>query len=276
MTDTVMERQEQAEDEDQVDRRARYGGTDLFRGVLVLVIAAAVGILLVGQTPSSPRFLADGDEEEVAGAEVDDALDGPSVDFTEESEETDGAMADSTDDTALGADSAGTDPATGSAAMVDEDETAEAESTDIFPDDDADSDDTVADDTTATTVADTDTDTSEPDDDTAGRRPAEITVIVLNHTDRKGIAGAETDKLTDAGYDALPAANAATASGSGIYFNTGYEMEAEVMASTLGLTTAGLVKPMTDSGAPTVASDVDLSSANIIVVLGRDGFLPTS
>ncbi len=276
MTDTLTEPQQQAED-DQEERRARYGGTDLFRGVLVLVIAAAVGILLVGQTPSSPRFLIDGEEEAAEDvADSTDDLDTPSADFTDP---LDDAGADSVDgDGSLGAGSA----------MVDEEE-AGVDSADILSDlteDEADSDSPGA---SVNPVGSEETDTGTTDsaastatgdgtddvmEDTAGRRPAEVTVIVLNHTTRKGIAGAESDKLDDAGYVTLPAANAMTSSGSGIYYAEGYQDEAETMATTLGLTTTGLVRSLSDPTAPTVASDVDLSTANIVVVLGKDGFLP--
>lgn len=284
MTDTMTEPQEQAADEEH-ERRARYGGTDLFRGVLVLVIAAAVGVLLVGQTPSSPRFLVDGDEE---AADVADDLEAPTADASDTlDEESIDFSAD--EDSGLGAGSAMVDEAD---AMTGTEE-ADADSADILPDAaDDDSDDSPGasvnpvgtEDTDTETDADsgTDTDTDgstggdDAMDDSAGRQPAEVTTIVLNHTTRKGIAGAETDKLDAAGYVTLPAANAATSSGSGVFYAEGYETEAEALATTLGLTTTGLVRPLSDPTAPTVASDVDLSSANIVIVLGKDGFIPAN
>ncbi len=281
MTDTMTEPQEQAPD-DELDRRARYGGTDLFRGVLVLIIAAAVGILLVGQTPSSPRFLIDGDEE-TADADASGDLEAPTADA---SEDLDGESVDfsADEDTGLGAGSA----------MVDDEAASDTASADILPDateDEADSDTPAASvnpvgtedtDTDADagidgeTDSDSSTDGADPDamNDSTGRSPSEVATIVLNHTTRKGIASTETDKLGAAGYVTLPASNAATSSGSGVFYAEGYETEAEALATTLGVTTSGLVRPLSDPTAPTVASDVDLSKANIVVVLGKDGFLP--
>lgn len=146
--------------------------------------------------------------------------------------------------------------------MPDADDGSQAASSDIFPDADAD-------------VANGDAAGSEGNAMADGRRPGDVIVVVLNHTGQKGIAGAETDKLEAAGYSTLPAANAASSSGSGIYYETGYEVEAETLAKTLGLSTTGLVRPMSDSGAP-VASERDVSAANLVVVLGRDGFLPAT
>lgn len=61
---------------------------------------------------------------------------------------------------------------------------------------------------TTTTTAPTTTTTTEPTTTVPTlREPGEVTVLVLNSTDRSGIAGALTQRLAEAGYQTLEADN---------------------------------------------------------------------
>lgn len=76
---------------------------------------------------------------------------------------------------------------------------------------------------TTTTIATTTT--------LAGRDPSEITVLVLNSTNRSGIASDLADTLGDVGYQALDPENWETPfSVSRIWFVAGFEAEARAIA----------------------------------------------
>ncbi|MFQ5966303.1 MAG: LytR C-terminal domain-containing protein [Acidimicrobiia bacterium] len=81
--------------------------------------------------------------------------------------------------------------------------------------------------TTATTSATTTT--SEPVLD-----PSEVTVLVLNSTDRSGLAGRVTDTISGLGYETLEAANYANPlEDSLLWYAPGHEDEAEELARVL-------------------------------------------
>lgn len=84
--------------------------------------------------------------------------------------------------------------------------------------------------TTTTTEAATTT-TEAPTTTLAGRDPSEITVLVLNSTERSGIASELTATLSDAGYQTLEPTNWATPfTVSRIWYVDGFEIEGAVIA----------------------------------------------
>jgi len=91
--------------------------------------------------------------------------------------------------------------------------------------------------TTTTTVAPTTTTTTETTTTTiattttlAGRDPSEITVLVLNSTNRSGIAADLSETLAEVGYQTLESTNWETPfSVSRIWYVTGFEAEAAVL-----------------------------------------------
>ena len=230
----------------QDDRRARYGGTDLFRGVIVVLLALIVGGYLLTRSLDAPS----GDDTAAAddGTEtVDDQLDATAEDGlvpaapdeTEAADDMvdDGSMNDgSTIDSSL-AGEATTDQGMGEQAAGD-----------------------AMDDTTTTMAS-------------AARPPGQVTVQVLNATDRSGIAGQGTDLLSLAGYSTIPAGNALEQQDSGIYYAEGFEAEALAVAETLGSGLESLVQPL-DPTATLSDDPADAGMADIVVVLGIDDAIP--
>jgi hypothetical protein len=101
------------------------------------------------------------------------------------------------------------------------------------------------------------------------RQPAQIKVIAINATGRKGVAGQATTKLRNAGYNALAPGNATTAVTnthpvSAIYVVTpGYNKEALTIAALFGLPDSA-VKPLPN---PSPSADIR-SDTNIAVLVG--------
>lgn len=222
------------------DRRARYGGTDLYRGVIVVLLALAVGGYLLTRS-----------------------LDAPSGDDTAAA---DGGTETSADE--LGATDDGLDPA----APEDTEATSDGTADDGSMDDATIAGDATADQGTGEAVGDT------VDDPTttvapAARPPGEVTVQVLNATDRSGIAGQGTDLLSLAGYETVPAGNALESQESGIYYAEGFEAEALAVAETLGSGLESLVQPL-DPAASLSDDPADAGLADIVVVLGIDDAIP--
>lgn len=228
----------------------RDGGTDLFRGVLVALIALAVGAVVLTQ-----GYADDG---------VDSATDDPSIttgeltaadpDGTLTGDETDAAD----DPAAPDADSAADDSAMADDAMTDD---AMTEPTTADGATEAASDSTP---TTAATTTSTLVDTARP----AG----EVDVVVLNATDQKGIAGQGTELVQAAGYAIVPAGNATNPIGSVIYYLDGYRADAIAVSQVFSDGLDGLVQPYEPSSPPAAAED--LGDAKVIVVLGVDGAIP--
>ncbi len=228
------------------DRRARYGGTDLFRGVIVVLLALVVGGYLLTRSLDAPSG-----EDTVAadnGTETGDELDGG---------DEEGLDPAAPEEAEAGADGVVDDGSMDDGSMADGSMAGEA-TTDQGIGDQAVGDTT--DDTTTTTAS-------------AARPPGEVTVQVLNATDRSGIAGQGTDLLSLAGYSTIPAGNAVEPQESGIYYSEGYEAEALAVAETLGTGLESLVGPL-DSTAPLSDDPADAGLADIVVVLGTDDAIP--
>lgn len=83
---------------------------------------------------------------------------------------------------------------------------------------------------TTTTIATTTT-TAATTTTLAGRDPSEVTVLVLNSTNRSGIAADLTETLAGVGYETLESDNWGTPfSVSRVWYVAGYDIEAAVIA----------------------------------------------
>ena len=122
--------------------------------------------------------------------------------------------------------------------------------------------------TTTTTVADT-TSTTEP----VAHNQAEVKVLVLNGVDpTKAIAGPAASALKAANYVTLAPADAkATVETTAVYFQPGYQADAEAIATKLGApATAVAALPSPLPAAISAAGD-----ANVIAVVGPDSTFGT-
>jgi hypothetical protein len=228
------------------DRRARYGGTDLFRGVIVVLLALVVGGYLLTRSLDAPS----GDDT----AAADDGVE--------------------TVDDPNGGDVEGLDPAApeeaeaGANNVVNDGSTDDSSMADGSMAGDAATEQGMGDQAVGETMDDTTTTTA-----SAVRPPGEVTVQVLNATDRSGIAGQGTDLLSLAGYSTIPAGNAPEPRESGIYYAEGFEAEALAVAETLGTGLDSLVGPL-DTTASLSDDPADAGKADIVVVLGTDDAIP--
>lgn len=99
----------------------------------------------------------------------------------------------------------------------------------------------------------------------APRPPADVKVLVANGSETSGAAGTQSDALEALGY---VTGNPTNANGlvqqTVVYFEPGYQAEAEVLAEALGLETSA-AKPI-----PTPAPVTDMQLSNVLVVVGPD------
>ena len=94
--------------------------------------------------------------------------------------------------------------------------------------------------------------------------PASVKVLVANGTTTKGVAGLLATKLHTDGYDTLAPTNTTSgASASAVYYASGYQGDADAVASASGLTSASVL-PLTSS------APVPTSGAEVVVVVGPD------
>lgn len=124
-------------------------------------------------------------------------------------------------------------------------------------------------DTTDTTVAvSEETTTTAPPVTTttvALRAPKDVKVVSANGTDVKGVARKATDALRAAGFNVLaPVDLGKSVPASTVYFATGFEREAQAVASLLGLG-PDVVKVL-----PTPPPIADGRGANVVVVVGPE------
>lgn len=102
------------------------------------------------------------------------------------------------------------------------------------------------------------------------RPPGEVKVLSANATRTEGAAGRITERLRLAGYNVLlPPTDAPREDASVVYFTPGYEVEAQLIAETLGVPLTS-VKPL-----PTPAPIPDLRDAHVLVLVGPDLANPT-
>ena len=101
----------------------------------------------------------------------------------------------------------------------------------------------------------------------ASRAPADVTVLVANGTDIKGLAGATATALKAIGYNTLsPSDTSRRVDVTKVQFSPGFEAEGRTVATSLQLPPTA-VEAATPDNAPPVA---DTLGANVIVVLGAD------
>lgn len=220
---------------------ARLGGTDIFRGALVILAAVVIGAIIIGQG-------LDGGDETTA---TDDVL--PATDSTTVATAIPGAGTDTgadgqapaTDDGIAGGEVPA--PATGDPATTDGTATTE--------DPAAPSTTEVAADPLATV-----------------RPPAEVRVLVLNGAGTQGIAARGTEMLQAASYLTAAPKNADALGASTILYIDGYAAEAQAVAAVFGPGLDAIVQPL-DPAAPPVA---DLQDAAVVVVLGNDDVIPVA
>ncbi|MDH3295623.1 MAG: LytR C-terminal domain-containing protein [Acidimicrobiia bacterium] len=256
---TADEELEQYEDFDGYDDPGfdlRGGGTDLFRAVLVLLIAAAVGALILSRGFGDTNDSAVGSEElateSLAGNDTGAVSDDPASPATDAT--VDESMAD--DSAATGDAMTNTDDV-----MSSTDATEGAISTTTV---------TAVDRTTADGTDNTDSGLDISDGSVA-RDPREVEVLVLNATDRKGIAAQASDLLQTSNYNTAPAANATVSGiGSVIYYMESYRADAVAVAQVFTDGLEGLIQPYDPARPPAT----DIGTAKVIVVLGIDEAIP--
>jgi hypothetical protein len=111
--------------------------------------------------------------------------------------------------------------------------------------------DTSGDDTTSSTAA--------------LRPPAQVKVVVANASGVDGAAGSVTTTLQQGGYATGTATDApATVATTAVYFVSGFDREAQAVATAIGGQPA-IAQPM-----PTPPPIADTQGANVLVVLGPD------
>lgn len=244
---TQLAAEEELDEFDDYEPEARFSGlslrdgeTDLFRGVIVALIALAIGAVVLTQGYGDDAVDSATDDTSLTSGELTAGdPDGAST--------GDDAEAAATDPGAPAADSMADGSATGST-------TADGAATPT-------SDPTAA--TSATTIS-TLTDTARP--------PGEVEVVVLNATDRKGIAGQGTELVEAAGYAVVPAGNATNAVGSVIFYLEGYRADAMAVSQVFSDGLEGLVQPFDPTSPP--AATEEIGDAKVVVVLGVDDAIP--
>ncbi len=219
---------------------ARLGGTDIFRGALVIITAIVIGGFVIS------RGLDQGDSTGLTSETETEAADpaAPGDGGDEQVAIDDGTAADgldgSTDD---GQPSVSTPGVTTAPDPAVDEAMEEAEEPAV--------EDTVAAAPTA-------------------RTPAEVKVLVLNGAQTQGIAAKGTEALKAASYTTAAPKNANTQQPSAILYQEGYELDAIAVA---GVFTAGLetlVRPLDPTNVPID----DMQGSNVIVVIGNDDLIP--
>lgn len=222
---------------------ARLGGTDIFRGAMVILTAVLIGAFVISRGLGDPTG---------TGVDATEELDPASA----SADETLAGQDDATGDAAL----AGTDTATDGTGTGD---------TTLGATDQAGTGTTVDPLTGATSTVPADTSTTTTPLATV-RPPSEVRVLVLNGAGSQGIAAKGTEMLQAASYVTAAPKNADALGSSAIYYADGYGAEALEVAAVFGSGLDTLVEPLDATNQPVD----DLQDAAIIVVLGTDGAIP--
>ena len=103
---------------------------------------------------------------------------------------------------------------------------------------------------------------------TTAHDPSQVKVLVLNGVDpKKAIAKPAADALKAANFTTLSPSDAkTTVPASVVYFQPGYQLDAQAVASRLGIPSAAVIA-LPNPLPPTVA---DAKDANVIAVIGPD------
>ncbi len=107
-----------------------------------------------------------------------------------------------------------------------------------------------------------------PEEDLECRDPSTIGVLVANGTDVTGAAGRLSGELNAANYVTLPPVNASAQTSSAFYYRAGYEVDAQCIATLLGVGT-GPFFPMSDPPPGGITLDT-LGNAYILILIGPD------
>ncbi len=212
----------------------RLGGTDIFRGALVIITAIVIGGFVISRGLDQP------DTTDLSSSETESADPAAPAD-----EETRGALDETAD-----ADAGEGQPTVSTPGV------------------------TTAPDTTAGEVIEEADDEAMVEDTVApapvARTPAEVKVLVLNGAQTQGIAARGTEALKAASYTTAAPKNANTQQASVILYQEGYELDAIAVAAvfTAGLET--LVQPVDPTNLPID----DTQASNVIVVIGNDDVIP--
>lgn len=210
----------------------RAASTAVLRGLLLVLVAVAIGLLLL-----------DGTDELAA---EDQPVDAEPVALPPVEEEQPVGLADG----GAGAGAAGDDGAGEGA-------------TDEVDEHDAEGDETTSTTSTSTTSSTTTTSTTAPE---GHRDPGNVTVLVANGSGLAGAAASATEALDAVGYDTAPPSNvraSARVNASVVYYSEGFEDDAAAVAASFEPPPP--VAPMTDPP-PTE----DLRGASVVLVLGPD------
>lgn len=212
----------------------RLGGTDIFRGAVVIITAIVIGGFVISRGIDQPST----DELTSSGTTaIDPAAAG------------DGTMDD--------ADGAGQSTAT---SVIDDSSTVVTSAGDADP--------AMAESADAADPATPAEETTPPAP--AIRPPAEVRVLVLNGAGTQGIAARGTEALKAASYITGAPKNADSQQPSVILHAEGFEAEAAAVAAVFGAGLETLVKPL-DPAAPPID---DTQGASVIVVIGNDNAIP--
>jgi hypothetical protein len=112
---------------------------------------------------------------------------------------------------------------------------------------------------TGSTIPTGPTDTTAP-----GRTPSDVSVLVANGADIRGLGSKTAETLQGLGYNTLTAVDATKAlDATQVQYAEGYQAEARAIALTLGLASTAVVA----LNSPAVP---DTQGANVIVLLGAD------
>ena len=113
--------------------------------------------------------------------------------------------------------------------------------------------------------------------DTPARAPSEVNVVVANGIGTAGIAGATADILIADGYIGV-AADAPNGPESVIFYRETFDGDARAIAEILGAT-PDVIRPLPlDAPVPINQNAIDdgrAAAANVVVILGTDGAIPT-
>ncbi len=230
-------------------RTARLGGTDIFRGALVIITAVVIGGFVVSRGLDQPAedLTSDAEETETAAADDGDA-------DTDTGADTDTDAVDDGDGIGTGEDDGSADSETlGDAADGAGDQVATPTTVEV-PDE------------TVTEAAPEEVVPQEP----VARLPSEVKVLVLNAAQTQGVAARGTETLKAGGYLTGAPKNATSQQPSAILWAEGYELDAIAVADVFGEGLEDLVAPLDPVDLPID----DTQEANVIVVVGPDDSIP--
>ncbi len=217
---------------------ARSTGGAAARGALLIALAIVIGLVLIAfaLNDSSTEVAASDDTEQTDTDETGDAAD---------------SSADTDADADAGAEVEAVDPGDGA----------------------GDADGAAAD------GGDTETIPEEPINSGGGaaRPAAEVNVLVANGVGTAGIAGSTADVLVADGYIGV-AADAPNTPTSVIFYQPGFDADAREVATILGAT-PDVIQPLpVDGSVPVNQNAIDdgrAAAANVVVIIGTDGAIPT-